>query len=170
MSGRALLGAFVLGLAVIGGAGAGLNGNWSDHLTGAEEVPVRDTPGQGQAIFHLSDDGQSIDYKLIATNIDNVRQAHIHIGTAGVNGPVVVFLYGLVAAGGGRENGLLAKGTFTAANFVGPLAGQPFSALVDAMRSGNAYVNVHTDNGVAPPNEGPGDFPGGEIRAQIIEE
>ena len=90
MSGRALLGAFVLGLAVIGGAGAGLNANWSDHLTGAEEVPVRDTRAQGQAIFHLSDDGQSIDYRLIATNIDNVRQAHIHIGAAGANGPVVV--------------------------------------------------------------------------------
>jgi len=170
MSGRALLGAFVLGLAVIGGAGAGLNGNWSDHLSGAQEVPTRDTKGQGQAIFHLSDDGQSIDYRLIATNIDNVRQAHIHLGAAGVNGPVVVFLYGLVPAGGGRQTGVLATGSFTAANFIGPLAGQPFSALVDAMRSGNAYVNVHTDNGVAPPNEGPGDFPGGEIRAQIIEE
>ena len=170
MSGRALLGAFVLGLAVIGGAGAGLNGNWSDHLSGAQEVPTRDTKGQGQASFHLADDGQSSDYRLIATNIDNVRQAHIHLGAAGVNGPVVVFLYGLVPAGGGRQTGVLATGSFTAANFIGPLAGQPFSALVDAMRSGNAYVNVHTDNGVAPPNEGPGDFPGGEIRAQIIEE
>ena len=28
-------------------------------------------------------------------------------------------------------------------------------------------VNVHTDNGVAPANTGPGDFPGGEIRGQI---
>ena len=27
-----------------------------------------------------------------------------------------------------------------------------------------------TDDGVAPPNTGPGDFPGGEIRAQIVEE
>ena len=94
MSGRALLGAFVLGLAVIGGAGAGLNANWSDHLTGAEEVPARPTQGQGQAIFHLSDDGTSVDFKLMATNIDNVIAAHIHVGPTGVNGPVVVFLYG----------------------------------------------------------------------------
>ena len=170
MSGRALLGAFVLGLAVIGGAGAGLNENWSDHLTGDQEFPARPTQGQGQAIFHLSDDGQSIDYRLIATNIDNVRQAHIHIGAAGANGPVVVFLYGLVPAGGGRQTGVLATGSFTADDFIGPLESQPFSALVEAMRSGNAYVNVHTDDGVAPANTGPGDFPGGEIRAQIIEE
>jgi hypothetical protein len=26
---------------------------------------------------------------------------------------------------------------------------------------------VHTNDGVAPPNSGPGDFPGGEIRGQI---
>ena len=170
MSGRALLGAFALGLAVIGGAGAGLNANWSDHLTGDQEVPARPTTGQGQAIFHLSDDGESIDYRLIATNIDNVRQAHIHIGAAGANGPVVVFLYGLVPPGGGRQTGVLATGSFTADDFIGPLTGQPFSALVEAMRAGNAYVNVHTDDGVAPANTGPGDFPGGEIRAQIIEE
>jgi hypothetical protein len=170
MSGRALLGAFVLGLAVIGGAGAGLNANWSDHLTGAEEVPARPTQGQGQAIFHLSDDGTSVDFKLMATNIDNVIAAHIHVGPTGVNGPVVVFLYGPAAPGGGRQTGVLSTGTFTAANLTGPLAGQPLSVLIEAMRSGNAYVNVHTNDGVAPTNEGPGDFPGGEIRAQIIEE
>jgi hypothetical protein len=26
---------------------------------------------------------------------------------------------------------------------------------------------VHTNDGVPPPNTGPGDFPGGEIRGQI---
>jgi len=173
MSGRALLGAFVLGLAVIGGAGAGLNGNWSDHLTGAEEVPVRDTRAQGQAIFHLSDDGQSIDYRLIATSIDNVRQAHIHLGAAGVNGGIVAWLYPSAPPARlipGRSSGTLGEGTITAANLVGPLERQSLAALVSAIDAGNAYVNVHTDNGVAPPNEGPGDFPGGEIRAQIIEE
>jgi hypothetical protein len=35
------------------------------------------------------------------------------------------------------------------------------------MRSGNAYVNVHTNDGVAPTNSGPGDFPGGEVRGQF---
>ena len=170
MSGRALLGAFVLGLAAVGAAGAGLNANWSDHLTGAQEVPARPTQAQGQAIFHLSDDGQSIDYKLMATNIENVVQAHIHLGRAGANGNIVVFLYGLVPAGGGRQNGVLATGTIRAGNLINDLAGQPLSALVDAMRNGNAYVNVHTNDGVAPTNTGPGDFPGGEIRAQIIEE
>src|SRR5207249_402096 len=37
----------------------------------------------------------------------------------------------------------------------------------DTPASGNAYVNVHTNDGMAPPNSGPGDFPGGEIRGQL---
>ncbi len=40
-------------------------------------------------------------------------------------------------------------------------------AVIAAMESGNAYVNVHTNDGVNPPNTGPGDFPGGEIRGQL---
>ena len=169
MRGRLVVGLFVLGLAAVGAAGAAFNGNWSDHLTGAQEVPSNESSGQGQAIFRLSEDGQSIDYKLIASNIDNVFVSHIHVGPPGVNGPVVVFLFGPVAPGGGRQDGVLATGTFTAANLVGPLTGQPLSALVTAMRTGNAYVNVHTNDGVAPAGTGPGDLPGGEIRADIIE-
>jgi hypothetical protein len=169
MSGKALLGAFVLGLAAVGAAGAGLNANWSKHLTGAEEVPARTTQAQGQVILHVAPDGRSIDYKLIASNIDNVVQAHIHVGAAGANGPIVAFLYGLVPPAGGRQTGVLSTGTITAANLVGPLAGHPLSDLLDAIESGNAYANVHTSDGNLTPNEGPGDFPGGEIRAQLIE-
>src|SRR2546428_4352412 len=117
--------------------------------------------------FQLSADGTALEYRLISADIDNVIASHIHIAAAGVNGPVVVFLFGTVPSGGGRFDGVLAEGTVSAANFVGPLAGQPFSALVDAIRAGNAYVNVHTNDGVAPPNTGPGDFPGAEIRGQI---
>ena len=136
-------------------------------LSGAEEVPARDTNARGNALFEISDDGLTISFKLIVANIDNVVAAHIHIGAAGVNGPVVLFLYGNQPAGGGPLNGVISDGTATAANLVGPLAGQPLSALIAAMEAGNAYVNVHTNDGVAPTNTGPGDFPGGEIRAQI---
>jgi hypothetical protein len=62
---------------------------------------------------------------------------------------------------------VIAEGTFTAANLVGPLAGHPLSELLDAIASGNAYVNIHTNDGVDGTNTGPGDFPGGEIRGQL---
>jgi hypothetical protein len=42
-----------------------------------------------------------------------------------------------------------------------------FDELVEAMRSGGAYVNVHTDDGEGEQNTGPGDMASGEIRGQI---
>jgi hypothetical protein len=137
------------------------------HLTGEHENPANTSQGQGEAILKVSADRLSVSYKLIASNIDNIVQSHIHVGSPTVNGPIVVFLYGLVPAGGGRHDGVLAEGTFTAANLIGPLAGHPLADLLSALEAGNTYVNVHTNDGVAPTNTGPGDFPGGEIRGQI---
>ena len=136
-------------------------------LSGGEEVPPNDSKARGNATFDVSDDGTEITFKLIVANIDNVVAAHIHVAPVGTNGSVVAFLYGTVAPGGGPVSGVLSEGTITAANLVGPLAGQPLSALLSAMQAGNAYVNVHTNDGVNPPNTGPGDIPGGEIRGQI---
>jgi hypothetical protein len=164
----------LLAIVLLGAVGTAVaaNRNFGTHLASREEVPpvlglVIDSRAQGQAIFRVSEDGQSIQFKLIASNIENVIQAHIHLGAAGVNGPVVVFLYGLVPSGGGRTNGVLSEGTITAANLIGPLAGHPLSDLIAAIESGGAYVNVHTNDGIAPTNTGPGDFPGGEIRGQL---
>ena len=146
--------------------------NFNTHLNGRDEVPVRDTRAQGQAIFQLERNGTTMSYRLIASNIDNVHQAHIHIGPATGTGPIAVWLFPnntgpAGPANSGPQNGVLAHGSFTSAVFVGPLAGQPMSALLNAIKAGNAYVNVHTTDGVAPPDTGPGDFPGGEIRGQL---
>ncbi len=108
---------FVVGLVAVGVGVAGINGNWSTHSNGSMEVPVRDSQGQAQAIFHLSNDGSELDFKLIATNIEGVTQSHIHCGPEGVNGPVVVFLYGFNAAGV-APNGILNEGTITDANVI----------------------------------------------------
>jgi hypothetical protein len=136
-------------------------------LSGAEEEPARQTQGRGVAIFQLNPEGTELSYRLIASNIENVVAAHIHIGAPAVNGPVVAFLFGAVAPGLGRQNGVLATGTITASDLVGPLQGMPFEDLVDAITSGNAYVNVHTNDGIDPINTGAGDFPGGEIRGHL---
>ena len=141
-------------------------------LTGGEEVPTRTTSAGGQAIFHLATDGQSLGYELSVRDIDNAFQAHIHLAPAGQNGGIVVWLFPSTTPtpgplGAGRMNGTIAQGVITQANLVGALAGRPLSDLVDAIRNGNAYVNVHTNDGVAPAETGPGDFPGGEVRGQI---
>ena len=151
--------------------------NFGTHLKGKYEVPLRATDAQGQATFRVADDGQSIDYKLIASNIDNAFMAHIHLVTAAgdpttQNGGIVAWLYPGTAPvpgplGSGRHDGVLAEGTITAANLVGALAGHPLSDLLAAIADGRTYVNVHTNDGVDGTNTGPGDFPGGEIRGQL---
>ena len=127
-------------------------------MRGMNETPPVSSKAVGTATFRLSADGTSLDYRLIVANIENAVQSHIHIGAPGVAGPFVVFLFGPVA-GGISANGVLAEGTITQANLVARPAigfGGTMAELLAAMRSGNAYVNVHT---VA--------HPAGEIRAQI---
>ncbi len=129
------------------------------HLSGSAEVPPADTLARGQAIFKLAKDGQTLEYKVNVANIENITMAHIHLGFAGTNGPVVAWLYPpappmmLIE---GRFDGILAAGTLSAASLVGPLAGMDLGALMDAIRNGEAYVNVHTLQ-----------YPPGEIRGQI---
>lgn len=133
--------------------------NFTAHLNGDQEVPAAVTNATGQAIFKLSKDGMSMSYKLIVANIEDVRMAHIHLAPAGQNGPVVVWLYPSAPPPlpiPGKTNGILAEGVFDASNFAGPLAGSELSDLIDLMKDGRTYVNVHTDA-----------YPGGEIRGQI---
>ena len=158
-------------------AGNANGGNFGTPLSGAEEVMpagvVNESNARGNAIFQLSADGTELSYKLIVANIENAFMAHIHLGAAGTNGGVVVWLFPSTTPGqqgplgAGRMNGVIAEGTITAANLVGALAGQPLSALVARLSNGTAYVNVHTNDGVAPANTGPGDYPGGEVRGQV---
>ena len=148
-------------------AGAVQAADFVTNMSGAEEVPPRDTKARATAVFDVADDGLSLSYKLVVANIDNVTASHIHLGAAGVNAPVVAFLYGNIPPGSGPISGKVAEGTITADDLVGPLAGQPLSALLDAMAAGGTYVNVHTNDGIDPINTGAGDFPGGEVRGQI---
>jgi hypothetical protein len=136
---------------------AGQAHGFRTNLSGSAEVPPVATRARGQAIFQVADD--AIGYRLIVANIENVTQAHIHIAPPGANGPVAVWLFPAAPPATlvpGRSQGILAEGTITAADLVGPLEGGALEDLVAEIRSGNAYVNVHTSQ-----------YPPGEIRGQI---
>jgi len=165
--------------AVGGNSGGNGDVNLRTHMTGGGEVftPVppstatpADSRAQGEAIFRVNGDGTAVDFQLIASNIDNVIMSHIHCGLAGANGPIRMWLYPVIGpsgaaapSGAGPHDGVLASGTFNPTGVTCPDG----SALLDAIRAGRTYVNVHTNDGVAPTNTGPGDFPGGEIRGQL---
>jgi CHRD domain len=160
-----LVGMLALGLLAVAPA-AVAGDNFVATLSGGQEVPARDTQARGVATFKLSADGTALAFKLNVANIDNVVAAHIHCGAVGVNGPVGVTLF-VGAPGGGRVSGTLAEGTITAPDAGNGCGWTDLAAVLAAIASGATYVNVHTNDGVDPPNTGPGDFPGGEIRGQV---
>ena len=162
MLARTLLALGLAALTILPGAASAAprEQNFRAHLTGENEVPARETPAQGRATFHLNSDG-TIDYRLIASNIDNVTAAHIHCSaTEEETAPAIV---DLAITHPGKSEGVNSRGTFDGDAFTC----DDGKTVIQAMRAGLAYVNVHTNDGDGTPNEGPGDFPGGEIRGQI---
>lgn len=124
-------------------------------LRGSEEVPPVLTDAFGLAKFKVSRDERKIGFRLTVNNLSNFTQAHIHIGERGMNGPVVVFLFGPVDPDISVNKGVV-EGIITAEDLIGPLKGKPLSALIDLMSEGETYVNAHTVQN-----------PEGEIRGQI---
>jgi len=138
-------------------------------LTGYEEVPSVSTTAHGEFTGTIAPGGDSISYSETYSGLQgSVTQSHIHVGQSGVNGSIVIFLCQTQAnadptgqAPQCPSEGTV-SGTITAANVIaGSMAPQQlsagdFAAVVDAIRAGAAYANVHSEPS-----------PGGEIRGQI---
>lgn len=124
-------------------------------MTGSEEVPPKNTKATGTAEFNVSADGKTLNYKVSVNGISSVTMAHIHSGKKGINGPVVVTLFHSTNPTG-PMSGVLSQGNATSSNLEGPLKGKQMSDLVNLIKSGGAYANVHTTQN-----------PKGEIRGQI---
>jgi hypothetical protein len=132
------------------------------RLTGLAEVPPIFTPAAGTFHGTLSPDKTALTFRLTWRHLRAPAQvAHIHFGQRRVAGGVMIFLCG----GGNQpacptETTAQLEGTATAANVTGP-AGQgidpgDFAAAVEALLTGQTYVNVHSTL-----------FPNGEIRGQV---
>ncbi len=135
-------------------------------LSGNNEFPAVTTPATGSATLTVS--GNQITYTITATNLQNAVLGHIHIAPAGANGPVRLNLCGTGAPEPACSSGTGVVVVATGTN--GTTVGAPpitFDELLTAMRSGDAYVNVHTS---APgcTAGAPGCNPGGEIRGQVV--
>ena len=136
------------------------------RLTGTQEVPPVTTAARGWATFRLTRDGKALRYLLLAARIDNVTQAHIHCGRPGESGAVIAFLLPNPAAEAriappvafvaGRVTSVIPRPEGTAPTGCPTGAVDDFADLLALVRSGRAYVNVHTT-----------DHPAGEIRGQL---
>ena len=133
------------------------NNEFSAKLKGSNEVPSVVTDTTGNAEFKVNKAETKLKYSLTIKKGDNIlgkNGAHIHCAPAGSNGVVILFLAGEFP--GGLDGKVKIEGTLTAANIVSGACGGTISEIVAAMKSGGAYVNVHSI-----------DVPTGEVRGQI---
>jgi len=147
--------------------------SFATNLTGYQETPVTlNSPGSGEFAAKVSPDQTSISWVLTYRDLPtNVLQAHIHFGRPATMGGIVLFLCTNLGNGpagtqacptdptGGE---FTVTGTLTAAD-VRPLDAQGiaagadgFSQIIEALRNGATYANVHTSQ-----------RPSGEIRGAI---
>ena len=126
---------------LIGAAAAGAPGNSyfvSANLNAASEVPRPNAPAAARGSYHAILDGTALTWRVSFRGLSGrVLQAHIHIGRRGVAGPVAVPLCGPC------PSGLVGRARLS-------------SSVVAAIRSGRAYVNLHTARN-----------PSGEVRGQL---
>lgn len=156
-------------LLLLGGAAASADAGAAAQqarLNSYAEVPTLSTTGGGTYQATLNTTTDRIRYTLSYRNLTTpVQQAHIHLGRPAVAGGISAFLCSnLAGAPAGtpacpRRRGTV-SGVISPADVIGPtdqgLGAGHFHELVNAIRVGAAYVNVHTNR-----------FPSGEIRGQI---
>jgi hypothetical protein len=152
--------------AVAGSGSAGKKNVSSDTLTGYQEATPAgvSSPGTGSFSATIDDEAETITFELRYSGLSApASAAHIHFGNRFTSGGVSAFFCG----GGGKPScppgttsEAVVTGTIVPADVIGPasqgIAAGEFSELVDAIRAGVTYANVHNSM-----------FPAGEIRGQI---
>jgi len=136
-----------------------------EFLNGHQEVPVISTTGKGSFTASIDREDTEINFQLKYTGLEGeITQSHIHFGPPNNTGGISVFLCSNLGTAGvqacpGPFEGVV-EGVITSMDVIGRV-GQgieagAFDELLDAIRAGKTYVNVHTTK-----------WPAGEIRSQI---
>jgi hypothetical protein len=132
---KSLFAAAIVSLGAVGTSTA-LGADVMLKLSGANEVPPATTTASGEGKISIGDDG-AVSGSVTTKGVQGTA-AHIHLGAAGKNGPVVV--------------------PFTKDGDVyrAPSGAKLDAAQMKAFKAGDLYFNVHSAAN-----------PGGELRAQL---
>jgi hypothetical protein len=126
-----------IALALLLAAGTSLAMAGELKLTGDQEAPSNTSTAVGTGTITVGADG-AVSGSVAAPGMAGMA-AHIHVGAAGVNGPVIIPL-----TGGPGD-------TWTV-----PAGAKLTPEQMEAYKAGKLYVNIHT-----------AEHKGGEIRAQL---
>lgn len=142
------------------------------RLSGLQEPPVVLTGARGLFEATINSDESGFEYTLNYEALEGTAtQSHIHIGQVLVNGGIAIWLCETASAPAplavavatpdcGGPNSETVMGTVTPGQVIGPngqgVSPGEFTEVLNAMRRGLAYVNLHSSRS-----------PGGEIRGQL---
>jgi hypothetical protein len=137
------------------------------RLEPRNEVPAVSSPASGNFSATIKYFNDTVEYELSYRNLQApVTQAHIHFAQPNVNGGIMVWLCGSATNPGpagtqpcpqsGEISGVIVPANVGAIPTQGIAVGE-FDEFVRALRTGFAYVNVHTAQST-----------GGEIRGQVV--
>ena len=121
------------------------------NLNGDAEAPPVRSVASGIADFTINDEESLITFNLNLTDIDNPIAAHIHLGAFDSSGPIILNIF--LGEFGDNLSGELVFGNLVAQPDKGI---NTFADAINAIKAGNTYVNVHTEQN-----------PNGEIRGQL---
>ncbi len=140
------------------------------RLEGFQETPLTlSSTGQGKCTVKINEEETEIKATVSYSDLEgSVTQSHIHLGQRGLSGGVSLFLCTNLGNGPADTPPCpAAPATVTrttpplvAADVIGPaaqgIAAGELNKIIEAIRTGNAYCNVHSSK-----------YPGGEIRGQL---
>jgi hypothetical protein len=125
-------------------------------LSGDLEVPAVQTDMTGTADFEYDADDDMLTVELDIEDGQDITGAHLHCGSEGEEGPVVVSLYNNANGFDGDLHQVISGGdNLIADNNCSP-AINTLEDLSEAVADGEVYVNVHTTS-----------YPDGAIRGQL---
>lgn len=132
---------------------------FSTFLLGRNEVPAVRTSAIGISQASLTEQGTQLNLLAVIARLPRnteITAAHLHLGAAGENGPVVANLLNDDNFSDGRLRRL--SSDLGSNDLVGPLLGQPLDELIAAIQEDRVYINIHTERN-----------PDGELRGQLTE-
>jgi len=136
-------------IAIVPGAVTGASDEvFTGTFSGAQEVPPVSTSAGGTVYVFINPAATEVKYAVSYTGLSGpLVAAHIHAGSPGVNGQIMLPL---------TPGPSTMFGSLTQANFQSTSAATTWSAALNLIRTGRAYVNLHTAA-----------HPQGEIRAAL---
>ena len=157
-----ILGSLVAGFTTLGvlGCSSDPQEKYVAQLSSSNEVPANSSSASGRVVLLVARDASYAEYSVEQGGLSGgIRGGHFHRAASGANGPIVLSFF--FNADGTGNNAPVPGTTDLEINkaIARTITKAQLDPILADLRAGNLYANIHTPN-----------FPGGEIRGQLIKQ